>query len=257
MRIINCEQGTAAWHAARAGKVTASKITDVTAKGKGSAESASRRNYRVQILTETLTGLATEPGFQTKEMAWGTLQEPLARIAYEVQADTMVEPVGFVIHPTLDRAGASPDGLIGFDGEKVAGLVEIKCPNIATHLGYILAGEVPADYQPQMLWQMAVTGAPWCDFVSFDPRLPEHLQLFVKRFQRDEVRIAEITREVKAFLAEVDDLLEKLATLRPYQVEPTPHKGGEIPPPAPDPGALERRPPAGDHAGASEEAVPL
>jgi hypothetical protein len=177
-------------------------------------------------------------------MAWGTLQEPMARIAYEVQADTMVEPVGFVCHPTMDRAGASPDGLIGFDGETVAGLVEIKCPNSSTHIGYILADEVPADYQPQMLWQMACTGAPWCDFVSFDPRLPEHLRLFIKRFPRDEARIAAITVEVRAFLREVDALLEQLAKARPFHIEPAPE-------------AIERQSPAGGDGGASQELVPL
>ena len=256
MKIVNCEQGTPEWHAARAGRVTASKIADVMAKGKGSAESATRRNYRVQILTEILTGQATEPGFQSKEMAWGTEQEPFARAAYEVQADTMVDQVGFVIHPTLDRAGASPDGLIGFDGEKVTGLLEIKCPNSSTHISYILAGEVPADYQPQMLWQMACTGAPWCDFVSFDPRLPEHLQLFIKRFPRDEVRIQAITREVLAFLQEVDELLATLAKARPFMVPaatPTTDTPGQLDGPAP---ALERHAHGGD-SGPSEDPLPL
>lgn len=210
MRIINCEQGTPEWHTARAGKVTASAIKNVLAKGKGNAEAATRRNYRVQIVTEILTGLATEPGFQSKEMTWGTEHEAEARIAYEVQADTMVEPVGFVCHPTKDRRGASPDGLIGFNGETVEGLVEIKCPNSSTHIDYILANEVPSDYQPQMLWQMACTGAQWCDFVSFDPRLPEDLQLFVIRFNRDQARIDAMEAEVLAFLDEVDQTLASL-----------------------------------------------
>ncbi len=253
MRIISCEQGTPEWHAARAGKVTASAITNVTAKGKGSTEAASRRNYRVQIVTELLTGLATEPGFESSEMRWGKEQEPFARAAYEVQADVMVDQVGFVCHPTIERGGASPDGMIGFDGETMAGLLEIKCPNSSTHVGYILADEVPADYQPQMLWQMACTGAPWCDFVSFDPRLPDHLQLFIKRFHRDEARIAAITVEVLSFLREVDETLAKLAAARPFEMhEPTPNKGAS---PAPPP-ALERRVTAGD-AGPVEDPVPL
>jgi putative phage-type endonuclease len=257
VKIINCEQGTPEWHAARAGKVTASKITDVTAKGKGSAESATRRNYRIQIVTEILTGKATEQGFVSKEMAWGTENEPYARMAYEVQRDVSVDQVGFVYHPTIERAGASPDGLLGFDGENCEGLLEIKCPLSATHISYILADEVPADYQPQMLWQMACTGAQWCDFVSFDPRLPEHLQLFIKRFPRDQARIDAITAEVLAFLREVDELLAQLAKARPF-TEPTPDTPGQIIAPAPAIAqqALER-PAHGADGGGGYEAVPL
>lgn len=257
-RIVEVEQGSPEWKAARAGKVTASRIPDVMAKIKSGGEAAARRDYRVQIATELLTGEPAEDGFQSKDMLWGIQQEPFAREAYEAQTGLRVDVVGFVLHPTIARAGCSPDGLVGWDGMGApAGLVQFKCPKSGTHLGYIIADVVPTDYVPQMTWEMENTGAPWCDFVSFDPRMPEHLRLFVKRLTLDQVKAAEITREVKAFLGEVDDLLAKLAKARPYQTEPTTHKGGKIPPPAPDPGALERRPPAGDHAGASEEAVPL
>lgn len=198
------QQGTPEWLQARAGKVTASRIADLMAKVK-TGESASRRNLRAQIVAEILTGQPQEMGFISKEMAWGTEQEPYARAAYEMKNGTLVDQVGLVVHPSNPRAAASPDGLVDDDG-----LVEIKCPNTATHLDYILAGTVPAGYQLQMLWQMACTSRQWCDFVSFDPRMPEHLQLFVVRFPRDEARILEIEHEVDAFLAEVDAILAKL-----------------------------------------------
>lgn len=198
-------QGTDEWKAARAGKVTASRVADVIAKGKGGAESASRRNLRAQIVAEILTGQSQDGEFKSAAMQWGTENEPFARAAYETKADVMVDQVGLIIHPANPRAAASPDGLIGDDG-----LVEIKCPNTATHLDYLLAGEVPKEYQPQMLWQMACTERKWCDFVSFDPRLPEHLQLFVKRFNRDDKRIEEMEHEVELFLSEVDSIIAKL-----------------------------------------------
>ena len=201
------EQGSDAWKNMRCGRVTASRITDVTAKIK-TGESADRRNYRAQIVTEILTGEPAADGFTNEAMRWGTEQEPFARAAYEVLTGCMVDQVGMVLHPTIARAAASPDGLVGDDG-----LVEIKCPNTATHLDYLLAGVVPAKYQPQMLWQMACCERDWCDFVSFDPRLPDHLQLFVKRFHRDDVRIDAITSEVESFLREVDQMLAKLEAI--------------------------------------------
>lgn len=205
MNTASIPQGTDEWKAARAGKVTASRVADVIAKGKGGAESASRRNLRAQIVAEILTGQAQDSEFKSAAMQWGTENEPFARAAYETKSDVMVDQVGLIIHPTNPRSAASPDGLVGDDG-----LVEIKCPNTATHLDYILAGEVPKEYQPQMLWQMACTGRKWCDFVSFDPRLPEHLQLFVKRFNRDDERIKGMELEVELFLSEVDSIIAKL-----------------------------------------------
>ena len=204
MKIIDCEQGTPEWLAARAGKVTASRIPDVLAKIK-SGEAADRRNYKAQLVVEMLTGQPAESGFESPEMRWGKEQEEFARAAYEVQKGVLVDQVGIVIHPTIERAAASPDGLVEFDG-----LVEIKCPKTATHLQYLVDGKVPTHYQPQMLWQMACTERQWCDFVSFDPRLPEHLQLFIRRFSRDQTRIDEIESEVRAFLSEVDAILAAL-----------------------------------------------
>ena len=187
----------------RAGKVTASRVSDVLAKIK-TGEAAARRDYRAQLVAEILTGRPQEDGYINAEMQWGTDQEPLARSAYEMAKDVLVDQIGFVLHPTIDRAGASPDGVTGKVG------LEIKCPKTATHLQYLLDGVVPSKYQPQMLWQMACAERPWCDFVSYDPRLPSDMQLFVVRFNRDEKRITEMEAEVKVFLDEVDAMLANL-----------------------------------------------
>lgn len=204
MKILEFEQGTPEWLQSRAGKVTASRIPDVLAKIK-TGEAAARRDYRAQIVAEILTGTPQGDTFTNDLMRWGNEQEPYARAAYEIAKNAMVDQVGLVIHPTIELAAASPDGLVDPDG-----LVEIKCPKTATHLQYILDGVVPAQYQPQMLWQMACTERQWCDFVSFDPRLPEDMQLFVKRFDRDETRIQAMEDEVRAFLAEVSETICKL-----------------------------------------------
>lgn len=203
MRIIDFPQGTDEWLASRAGKVTASRIADVMAKIK-TGESAARRDYRAQIIAEILTGKPQGDTFTNAEMQWGTETEPFARSAYEVAEGILVDSVGLVLHPTIDRAAASPDGLAG------DGLLEIKCPKTSTHLQYLLDGVAPAKYQPQMLWQLACTERPYCDFVSFDPRLPSDLQLFKVRFERDDKRIAEMEAAVLAFLAEVDATIAKL-----------------------------------------------
>lgn len=207
MKILDFPQGSDEWLSARAGKVTASRIADVMAKIK-TGEAAARRDYKAQIVAEILTGRPQESGFINDEMRWGTEQEPFARAAYEVAFDTMVDQVGLVLHPRIERAAASPDGLAG------DGLLEVKCPKTATHLQYVLDGVVPAKYQPQMLWQMACAERDWCDFVSFDPRLPVELQLFRARFERDNARIKEMEAETLAFLAEVDELLGKLRGMK-------------------------------------------
>ena len=213
--ILDCEQRTDEWRMIRCGKVTGSRITDVLAKVKDpKAEAATRRSYRAEIIAEILTGLPVE-SYISPAMQWGIDTEPFARAAYELTCNTTVDNVGFAIHPHLPRFGSSPDGTIGEDG-----LVEIKCPNTATHIDYILAGAVPTDYQAQMLAEMACTGRQWCDFVSFDPRLPRHLQLFVRRFSRDETRIAEIEQKVAKFLAEVDDVIFRLDATVPIEDNP-------------------------------------
>ena len=197
------EQGSKEWLELRLGKVTASRIADVLAKGK-SGEALSREDYRYELVVQRLTG---DPGesFTNAAMEWGTATEPQARIAYEAQADVFVEQVPFVLHPTIEWFGCSPDGLIGDKG-----LLEIKCPNSKTHIKYLNAGKPPAKYVPQMQCQMAVTGRQWCDFVSFDPRLPDDLQLFVVRLDRDDEYIKSMEAEVVKFLDEVATMYKQL-----------------------------------------------
>jgi putative phage-type endonuclease len=197
------EQGSDAWKALRAGKVTASRVADVLSKIK-SGEAAGRKNYRMDLVAERLTGKPAD-SFTNSAMQWGTEQEPFARIAYETHKGLFVEQVPFVDHPTIEWFGCSPDGLVGEDG-----LLEIKCPNTTTHLEYLQEGKPPSKYIPQMMAQMACTGRKWCDFVSFDPRLPEDLQLFVVRLNWDDAYIQEMEAEVKQFLNEVDATLSQL-----------------------------------------------
>jgi putative phage-type endonuclease len=200
------EQGSPEWFAARLGKVTASRIADVVAKTK-TGPSASRANYMAELLAERLTGVTAE-SFKSDAMKWGTENEPDARAAYEFYRNETVTEVGFVLHPNIDQSGASPDGFVGDDG-----LVEIKCPNTATHMDTLLGKMVPAKYVNQMQWQMACTGRQWCDFVSYDPRMPEHLRMFVKRMPRDDKRIKELETEVAGFLLEIAVKLSELNSL--------------------------------------------
>ena len=209
MNLIPCEQRSEEWRILRAGKVTASAISDVLAKGKTkNSEASTRVNYRAKLIAEILTGRPSEDEYVSHNMRWGIETEPLARTAYELAGDLTIELVGFVLHPRIECFGASPDGLIGDDG-----LAQFKCPSTATHLNYLLKGEVPTEYQNQMLVEMACTGRDWCDLVSFDPRLPRELQLFVRRFHRDDVRIAEIEGKVEEFLEEIRDMLVRLSSL--------------------------------------------
>ena len=196
------KQRTDEWFAARIGKVTASRVADVIAKTK-SGYGAGRANYLADLVVERLTGQKAQ-GFSNAAMEWGTQTEPQARAAYSAKTGILVEEVGFIDHPTVAMSGASPDG---FAEE---GLIEVKCPNTSTMLEFILDGKPPQKYVTQMQWQMACTGRPWCDFVSFDPRLPERLQLLVVRVPRDDAYIAMLETEVKKFLAELDDNLNKL-----------------------------------------------
>lgn len=199
MRVIDCVQGTDEWFAARAGKITASRISDVRARIK-SGEAAARRNYRAELVVERMTGLPTVGGFVSKEMQWGTDHEPDARFAYEMRTGTLVEQIGFAMPDDIDFTGASPDGLVGEEGG-----VEIKCPNTATHLETVKTGKVPGKYYDQIQWSMYVTGRSWWDYVSFDPRVRfDALQLFVKRIERDEAWIADAVKQVVEFNAEID-----------------------------------------------------
>jgi putative phage-type endonuclease len=197
------EQNTQEWFAIRCGKVTASRIADIIATTK-SGYSASRANYEAQLICEILTGKPAE-SFTNAAMAWGTETEPLARAQYELKTGNMVNQIGFVVHPKIEQAGASPDGLVDNDG-----LIEIKCPNTSTHLDTLLSQKVPSKYITQMTWQMLCTGRKWCDFVSYDPRLPDNLQLFIQRIELDEDYGKKLESEVKGFLEEVIEKVEKL-----------------------------------------------
>jgi putative phage-type endonuclease len=199
----SCDQRSAEWFSARLGKATASKVADIIAKTK-SGPSASRANYRAQLVAERLTGAPAET-FSNAAMQWGTDTEAEARDAYQVHALCSVIEVGFADHPVIPMSGASPDGLVGDDG-----LVEIKCPNTATHIDTLLGKKVPAKYQAQIQWQLACTGRAWCDFVSYDPRLPETMRLFAQRVERDDAMIAELEAEVTAFLTEVTETVAAL-----------------------------------------------
>lgn len=202
------EQRSDAWFQARLGKATASRIADICAKTK-TGPGASRKNYLAQLVCERLTGKPAE-SFSNAAMQWGTDQEPFARDAYCQHMLCGVEEVGFIDHPTIPMSGASPDGLIGDDG-----LVELKCPNSATHIDTLLGGAFADKYVKQALWQLACTGRAYCDLASYDPRLPERMRLFVQRIPRDEAAIKELETEVSAFLAEVEETVGKL--LAQYQ----------------------------------------
>lgn len=191
------EQGTPEWFAARLGKVTASKVKDVMAQGRGNAPSASRATYMGELIAERLSGVASE-GFTNGTMDHGTQTEPQARAAYTMETGNMVDEIGFVVHPTIADSGASPDGMVGADG-----LVEIKCPLTKTHIEFLKTGAVPSNYQKQMMWQMACTGRVWCDFVSFDPRMPHHMRLRIVRVHRDDGMIREMESAVMDFIIEM------------------------------------------------------
>jgi putative phage-type endonuclease len=202
---IAVEQGTPEWHQIRLGKVTASRVADILAKTK-TGPSASRSNYLIELALQRVTK-TLEESYTNSAMEWGIQTEPQARVAYEVKTNNFVDQVAFIDHPTISNFGCSPDGLVGSDG-----LIEIKCPNSATHWSYIKDNAPPNKYYIQMQAQMAVTGAKWCDFVSFDPRMPERSQLLIVNVPRDPEFISSMEEEIKQFLSEVEvevNLMEK------------------------------------------------
>lgn len=196
------EQQSSEWFSLRRGNATASRIKDIIAKTK-SGYSASRDNYMTDLVLERFGVLQDQ--LDTAPIRWGNEQEPFARAMYEVNENIMVEECGFILHPTIDKAGASPDGLIGDDG-----VLEIKCPNTKTHFEYLLAGEPPNQYVPQMAWQIICTGRKWADFVSYDPRAPEGLQYFKVRYVPEQSYIEMLESEVKQFLIEVEAKYQQL-----------------------------------------------
>jgi hypothetical protein len=164
-----------------------------------------REDYLMEVVCSRLTGLSPD-NYVSPAMQWGIENEPFARAAYEMAQDVMVATAGFAMHPRIKWFGASPDGMIGDDG-----LLEIKCPTSAVHLGYVLGGQVPIDYMPQMLAEMSCTERKWVDFVSYDPRMPANLQLFIKRWDRDEPLIAAMEEQVETFLEEVEAKMAEIS----------------------------------------------
>lgn len=193
---MDAEQRTDAWWSARLGRVTGSRMADVLSTVK-TGEAAGRRNYRAQLVLERITGERVET-FKSTEMIWGSLQEPLARLAFQLTTGLKVQEVGFIQHPTL-MAGASPDGLVGDDA-----CLEIKNLTSANHLEILSSGGVPSKYQPQIQSQMWVTGREKCYFVSYDSRMPSNAQLYIAEVARDQAYIDNLEEQVTQFLAEVD-----------------------------------------------------
>jgi putative phage-type endonuclease len=195
-------QRTDEWYAARLGKVTASRIADVMSTGAG------RKNYMAELVCERLTG-RREEGYTNAAMQWGIDNEPLARAMFELETGYSVREVGFIEHPTIHMSGASPDGIV-MDGEHMIGLVEIKCPNTATHIDYLESKKIPGKYKLQMAWQLMVTRQTVCYFVSFDPRLPVRLSMGMGQYNLAEETAREIEDAVKTFLAETDEMERRL-----------------------------------------------
>ena len=204
-------QGSPEWIAARLGKVTASRIADVCARTK-TGWGASRANYMAELVAERLTGKPADR-YTNDAMQWGVATEAEARTAYEFVHDCEVELCGFIEHPTIPMSGASPDGLVDDDG-----LVEIKCPNTATHLDTLLLKAIPGKYILQMQWQMACTGRKWADFVSYDPRLPEPMRLFVERISY--VDKLTLETDVRQFLSELDTKIDALDKIYSFKAAP-------------------------------------
>jgi putative phage-type endonuclease len=205
MKVIDCIQGSPEWFAARAGRVTASRVADIMRKGK-SGPSKMRETYKGELVAERLSGVQ-EDGFKSAPMMRGTEVEPKARDTYAFMFGAKIQQVGLVIHPTIEMAAASTDSLVGDDG-----LLEVKCPNSSTHIQTLLGEPIDPDYVKQIQWGLACTGRQWCDYISFDDRLPPEMQLHRIRVLRDHATILEMEIAVRAFLKEVDELVEELTT---------------------------------------------
>lgn len=202
--ILDVEQGTDKWAAIRCGRITASRAADVIATTK-KGEAAGRRDYRTEILVERLTNVPVQQ-YVSKEMLWGLEQEPFARAAYELHEGIFVDQVGFVVHPLMPYFGCSPDGYVGDKG-----MWQGKCPSTTTHLRWLMDETIPIEHVPQLLAELACNpDREWIDFCSFDPRLPEHLQLFIRRYHRDAGLICSLEKEIVHFNDECGQVLERL-----------------------------------------------
>lgn len=195
--INNAEQRSPEWFKARLGRATGSRASDILATIK-SGEAAARRDYRMQLAVERLTGNVQEDGYVSKEMQWGIDCEPAAFAAYEAMTGDILTRTGFLVHGE-SMSGCSLDASVN----NFSGIVEMKCPKSTTHYGYLKANVVPSTYLPQVRHNLFVTGAEWADFVSFDPRMPEGLQFFCKRLKASEANLNEYEDQLHRFLAEV------------------------------------------------------
>lgn len=209
--MLEIAQGSEAWKKLRLGKLTASRVADATDLLKSGKPGAKRTTYLGELIAERLTGLYVEK-YQNDLMRWGTEQEPQARALYEFLHGVDVEKVAFIDHPTIRMAGCSPDGLIG-----TAGGIEIKCPSTSTHIETLLSQEIPEEHIKQIDWNIACTSREWWDFASYDPRLPPHMTLFVKRRYRDEAAVAALEEGARAFIAEIDMKVDALNALYAQQ----------------------------------------
>jgi predicted phage-related endonuclease len=205
-KIMTTDQHSAAWLKAREGRICASRIKDVISYLKNGKESQKRADYRMELIAERLTGLAVEH-YVSPAMDWGSQYEPMARAAYEMTLpeDVTVEEVGFAVHDDMDFTGAAVDSIVGDDG-----IAEYKCPTTTTHLEWMMEGKVPAEHEPQCTWGMEIWGRKYADFVSFDPRLPEDLRIFVVRLDYDPERAKYLREEVIKFNAEIEESIGRL-----------------------------------------------
>jgi hypothetical protein len=216
--IYRMEQGSAEWLAARRGRITASRMADVVnylAKG---GEGAKRKDYRLDLIAERLTGLC-ETSFVSSEMQWGIDQEQYARARYEIENDVIVDRVGFITHPAMEFSGGSPDGLVTGNGG-----VEFKAPKTTTHIEWLSGGVIPEKHLPQVDWNIACGELDWMDFVSFDPRIINRdLQVFKVRRYRDDKRIAELESEVARFNDEIEAQIAKMGKTLTEQLRESLH----------------------------------
>ncbi|MBB4077214.1 exodeoxyribonuclease (lambda-induced) [Bartonella fuyuanensis] len=202
------EQRTAQWFQARLGKVTASNVYNVINKTAKGTPTGKYEEYKIKLITERLIG-EISPHYETENMRWGIEHEENALREYSFIYDVEITKCGFIQHPTIKMAGASPDGLIGDDG-----LVEVKCPRSTTHIRFCIDNEIRPEYHTQMQFQMACTGRQWCDFVSYDPRFAgtsSHLRIKIKRLYRNDKEIQQINQEVESFLTEIEREIQRIS----------------------------------------------
>jgi len=209
MPTIDVEQRSPEWLKMRCGAVTGSRVGDVITKLKKGGYSSSRQTYLMELVCERLSGLHADH-YVSPAMEFGMENESCARAEYELQCEVDVKQIGLAMHDKINYFMASPDGLVGEDG-----CIEIKVPNSMTHLNWLICGEVPPEHVPQMKAVMCCANRQWCDFVSFDPRMPKDLRLFVRRLYRDGPMILEMEQEVEKFLAEVEAAMQRALDAKP------------------------------------------